>query len=302
MDMEKDRDNVEVHTKEMWDVRSERWVRNFNNQASRQENDARYQFTDDFLLRHNIYGRNSEILDIGCGPGTFTVRFAQRAKRVTGLDISGKMLEYARQNVEQYGLGNVDFIDAPWQDIDLNQFGLEKAYDLVFASLCPGISAEDGLMKMSRASRRWCFTCRFVHKFSSLKNDVYLNILGHPYDSEWGRDSTGQSVADLLQAGYYPCLSYYDSETQLEWPLDEETARHFAGHLGPLKDEQQYIEKYTGRVFDYLRSIAVNGLIRDDTQAKIAFLYWQVDQGDGSPGRPKADRENRPLDRLGRLW
>ncbi|MEQ8202049.1 MAG: class I SAM-dependent methyltransferase [Syntrophomonadaceae bacterium] len=269
-------DNGKVHTKELWDARSEKWVKDFDNQASQRENDARYQYTDDFLRSHNLYDGNSEILDIGCGPGAFTVRFARQAKRVTGLDISGKMLAYARKNAAQNGLANVDFIDAPWQDIDLEQYGLEKAYDLVFASLCPGISGEDGLLKMSRASRGWCFTCHFARKFSSLKNDVYLSILGHPYDSEWAKTSLGKSVDVLLQAGYYPTLSYYDSEARLEWPLDEETAIHFAGHLGPLKDEQEYIDRYTGQVYDYLKRIAVNGLIRDDTQAKLAFLCWQV--------------------------
>ncbi|MDD4776638.1 MAG: class I SAM-dependent methyltransferase [Syntrophomonas sp.] len=277
MDMEKDMDNVEVHTKELWDARSAKWAaRDSEDEAARQQNEARYRYTDDFLRSHQLYNNDSEVLDIGCGLGMFAVRFAQKAKRVTGLDISGKMLEYARQNVERSSLANVDFIDMPWQDIDLGQHGLEKAYDLVFASLCPGISSDDGLLKMSRASRNWCFTCHFARRFSSLKNDVYLNILGHPYDAEWGKNSIGRSVDQLLQAGYYPNLSYYDSEALVEWPLDEETAVHFAGHLGPLKDEQQYIDKYTGQVFDYLRSIAVNGLIRDETQAKIAFLFWQV--------------------------
>ncbi len=275
--MEKDMDNLEVHTKELWDARSVKWAaRDSEDEAARQQNEARYQYTDDFLWSHNLYDGNSEILDIGCGLGMFAVRFAQKAKRVTGLDISGKMLEYARQSVELNGLQNVDFIDMPWQDIDLRKSGLEKAYDLVFASLCPGISSDGGLLKMSQASRDWCFTCHFARRFSSLKNDVYLSILGHPYDSEWGKKSIGKSVEELLRAGYYPSLSYYDTQALVEWPLDEETAKHFAGHLGPLKDEQEYIDKYTGPVFDYLKKVAVNGLIRDETVAKIAFLYWQV--------------------------
>lgn len=275
--MEKDMDNLEVHTKELWDARSVKWAaRDSEDEAARQQNEARYQYTDDFLWSHHLYDGNSEILDIGCGLGMFAVRFAQKAKRVTGLDISGKMLEYARQSVELNGLQNVDFIDMPWQDIDLRKSGLEKAYDLVFASLCPGISSDGGLLKMSQASRDWCFTCHFARRFSSLKNDVYLSILGHPYDSEWGKKSIGKSVEELLRAGYYPSLSYYDTQALVEWPLDEETAKHFAGHLGPLKDEQKYIDKYTGPVFDYLKKVAVNGLIRDETEAKIAFLYWQV--------------------------
>lgn len=275
--MEKDMDNVEVHTQELWDARAGKWAaKDRENEAARQESGARYQYTDDFLRGHSLYDDNSEIMDIGCGMGMFTTRFAQKAKRVLGLDISGKMLEYARQNVERNGLENVDFVNMPWQDIDVRQYGWEQAYDLVFASLLPGISSGDGLMKMSQASRGWCFVSQFACKFSSLKNEVYLHVLGKPFDSGWGKNSIIKSIDRLLTAGYYPGLSYYDSQGQIEWPLDEQTAEHFAGHLGPLKDEQEYIDKYTEEVYDFLRSIAVNGTIVDDTQAKIAFIYWQA--------------------------
>ena len=91
----------EIHTKEFWDARSELCVKDFNCKSSRQENEDRYQYTDDFLVAQGLYNGNSEILDIGCGPGMFTARFAEKARSVTGLDISGKMVEYARQNTEQ---------------------------------------------------------------------------------------------------------------------------------------------------------------------------------------------------------
>lgn len=268
--------DIEMHTKEFWDVRSDKWVRDFDNKESRQENEARYQYTDDFLLDQGLYDSNSEILDIGCGPGKFTVRFAQKARMVTGLDISGKMLEYARQSTEQSGLKNVSFINIPWQDINIQDYGMEKAFDLVFASLCPGIRGEENLLKMSLASRGWCFTCSFARKFSSLKNNVYEQILGVPFDAEWGKTSMGKSFDHLLRSGYYPHVSYYDTSAQLQWPANKETAAHFAGHLGPLSEERKNIDKYTTTVFDYLKNIAINDIILDDTEARIAFLYWQT--------------------------
>ncbi len=268
--------NIEMHTKEFWNVKSERWAQDLNNNESRQENEARYQHTDDFLLQQGLYNSGSDILDIGCGLGMFTVRFAQKARSVTGLDISDRMIAYARQNIEQNHLNNVSFINIPWQDIDLKDYRMEKAFDLVFASLCPGISAAESLSKMSLASRGWCFICCFARKFSSLKNDIYQRILGVPYDADWGKASVSQSFDHLIKSGYYPYVTYYDSEAQLKWPLNNNTAAHFAGHLGPISEEKENIEKYTSTVFDYLREIAVDGIVPDDTQSRIAFLYWQA--------------------------
>jgi len=55
---------------------------------------------------------NMRILDIGCGPGTITVDFAQRVPQgfVTGLDISGEVLEKARANASERGVTNVKFV------------------------------------------------------------------------------------------------------------------------------------------------------------------------------------------------
>ncbi|NLL52015.1 MAG: methyltransferase domain-containing protein [Peptococcaceae bacterium] len=268
-------DGLEVHTKEFWDERSKKWVNNFESEESRQENEKRYQYVDEFLTAQGLYNHNSEIFDIGCGPGMFAIRFAQKAKKVTGLDISEKMLDYARLNTEKKGLKNVSFINIPWQDIVLKDYGLEKAFDLVFASLCPGISSEDSLLKMSLASREWCFTCSFARKFSSLKNMVYQHILGVPFNPDWGQESLGRSVNFLLQSGYYPYISYYDTSAQRTWEVNSKTAARFAGHLGSIKDEDRNIKKYSDAVLSYLKSIAVDNKITEKTEAKIAFLYWR---------------------------
>jgi SAM-dependent methyltransferase len=40
----------------------------------------------------------ARLLDIGCGPGLFTTRFAERGLRVTGLDFSESSIRYAREH------------------------------------------------------------------------------------------------------------------------------------------------------------------------------------------------------------
>lgn len=44
------------------------------------------------------------VLDLGCGPGLYTLRLAQRGLRVTGIDISRRSIAYAQDTAAQHGL------------------------------------------------------------------------------------------------------------------------------------------------------------------------------------------------------
>jgi ubiquinone/menaquinone biosynthesis C-methylase UbiE len=50
-------------------------------------------------LLKNIHGKS--LIDIGCGPGVYSVEFAKRGANVIGIDISGKMLDKARNNAKK---------------------------------------------------------------------------------------------------------------------------------------------------------------------------------------------------------
>ena len=61
----------------------------------------------------------SRVLDAGCGPGYFTIAFAQRGCVVDGVDISPQMIERARANAAAAGVeiafstGDLAALDAP---------------------------------------------------------------------------------------------------------------------------------------------------------------------------------------------
>lgn len=50
-----------------------------------------------------------KILDIGCGTGNFSIKLAKRGCRVTGIDISQKMLDVAKDKASQEAL-DIEFI------------------------------------------------------------------------------------------------------------------------------------------------------------------------------------------------
>ncbi len=55
------------------------------------------------LLKEHAPCEKGSVLDIGTGPGFFTVLMGQMGWKVTGIDCSGKMVETASENAKKSG-------------------------------------------------------------------------------------------------------------------------------------------------------------------------------------------------------
>lgn len=80
----------------------------------------------------DYFGLNSssDLLDLGCGPGLYTNRFAQKGINVTGVDFSKRSLEYARKTAYNNNL-NVNYIAKNYLD-----FETDKKFDLITIIMC----------------------------------------------------------------------------------------------------------------------------------------------------------------------
>ena len=80
-----------------------------------------------FSLLPDLDGK--EILDLGCGFGEHCKAFVEKgAVKVTGIDISAKMLEVARNENSDPA---ITYLNMPMEDVD----DLDGAYDVVVSSL-----------------------------------------------------------------------------------------------------------------------------------------------------------------------
>lgn len=57
------------------------------------------------------------VLDVGSGPGRFTVAIAPRVRQVTAVDPSRKMLALLRKRAREEGIANVRTVHGAWQDV-----------------------------------------------------------------------------------------------------------------------------------------------------------------------------------------
>jgi SAM-dependent methyltransferase len=110
------------------DKRGGRWnVREFM-QTGEQDVAQYYELITKHVHTPRIF---SHVLDFGCGVGRLTFPWAERAKRVTGVDISSAMLQIANNNLA--GKEHINFILN--QNDDLRIFK-EGEFDLVFSLVC----------------------------------------------------------------------------------------------------------------------------------------------------------------------
>ena len=72
--------------------------------------------------------RPLRVLDVGTGPGFFSLLLAQKGHRVTGVDLSGDMLDRARENAQYYGV-EAEFLHLDGGDLPF----ADESFDLVIS-------------------------------------------------------------------------------------------------------------------------------------------------------------------------
>ena len=94
-----------------WDSRAKRF-------ASRMP--ASTATADPFYRRlRKVTGRRSTVLDVGAGPGRFTLALAPHVAAVTAVDPSGGMLDICRRQATKLGLSNVTCVQGRWEETDV---------------------------------------------------------------------------------------------------------------------------------------------------------------------------------------
>jgi SAM-dependent methyltransferase len=105
---------------------------------------------------------NSRVLDIGSGPGTLAIPFAQKVAHVTAVEPAAGMVSVLKEKMAEHGANNIDVVQERWEDVDVNA-DLQPPYDVVIASFSLGMQdIKDALEKMMAASSRYVYLYHFA--------------------------------------------------------------------------------------------------------------------------------------------
>lgn len=252
---------------EFWNNRAA----SFNAHKSAADSKENRRILADQLAARAGLDAHSRVLDIGCGSGHYALAFAQRAGEVAGFDIAPKMVEFAQENANAAGVGNVSFEVLDWERADLAQKGWEKAFDLVLAINTPAVNNRAALEKMMVASRRHCCLISKVDTENAVRDGLKRFV---EWDEAKARVSRAFfSVFNLLWLlGYYPEVNYITRSWEDDMTLDEALTVHlrYFDSVAPLTPEQKQA------MTDALTAMARDGMIHEKVTSKIGVVLWEI--------------------------
>lgn len=247
----------------LWDNRAD----DFNRYGS----DDRRDKIIGLLLEKGMLNKNSTVLDIGCGPGKFALEFAIRAKHVTGVDISPKMLQYASENLAAHDIVNAEFKEIDWAKADLAALNWQKKFSLVVGIMSPAFSSRKGLEKMIEASNEYGFICHFVERQDLIGDVLKKEVLDRELIDEYGHMGLYCSLNVLWLYKLYPEIAYFNTVKEVVRPV-EETAQSF---IAKYEMRGELTEAQKTEIMDILRKKSEDGMVKDRTTSKIACIYWK---------------------------
>lgn len=86
------------------------------------------QWDGELFLEALELTRDKDVLEIGMGTGRIAAKVAPFCKRLTGIDISPKTIERAKENLKEHT--NISFVCG-----DFNSFQFSETFDVIYSSL-----------------------------------------------------------------------------------------------------------------------------------------------------------------------
>lgn len=246
---------------EYWDKRAEDFS------EARKANDYEYgRKVLDVLFRNGVINSDSEVLDIGAGPGSLVIPFAKKVKKVTAVEPSKRMIEMLIRNAEEAGVKNFEVVNKTWEEVDVSK--LAGKFDLVICSSVLWVFRDvwKQLERMERASRGYCCIVTGAGSWNGEYRELWRKVMGNverPSYSEY------PLIYNLLYSkGRLPNVSIvtYNFERSVEGEI-----RHrkffFEKCIEVTPDIEQIIR-------DHVLSISKGGKYRKKSRA--AVIWWNT--------------------------
>lgn len=207
------------------------------------------------------------VLDIGCGNGAITIPLAKKARSVTALDISTRMLDILRENAATEKLSNIQTINKAIEDVEVPEIG---SHDVVVASRSlngiPDIKTE--LDKINKIARKYVYITLWGAGNREFENEI-AELLGR--ESHEHPDYT--IVLNILrEMGIHAHSEPLKSNTRNYYSNMEEALDRIQWRVGELSEEEKLIvEEHLSKV---LTENPDGSFSYSRTSSKWILIWW----------------------------
>lgn len=217
-------------------------------------------------LQEGILSDCSEVMDIGCGPGTYTLPLAAAAKSVTGVDNARMMVDIISHEAQLMGIRNLRVINEDWNTLDW-----QDAFDLVVAANCPAVNSQQALDRMTVLSRQYCLYLCYAGKRSLTIRDVLWEkimgekLQGKPFDISFPFNI-------LYQKGFLPRLTFVDQRYSYSQPA-ETIVRNFTKYFSIFGKSEREVATALEQELSRRSS---NGVFEETVSLQIGIMWWSA--------------------------
>lgn len=216
-----------------------------------------------WLTDIGILGIQKDVLEIGSGPGTYSIPMSRSSKTVSCLDSSPRMLDRLFVSARKESITNLERIDADW-----NVFTGIRKWDVIASSLCSGLGGLESLDKMDSLSDGHCVMISWIeNKGDELQSDIWSELGRNVSYSERGTDDI---VEKLEYSGRDAKIREFSDYIKIEMPLEDairKSTKTFSV-FGLEREARKAAEKI-------LVSRSADGIYRFEATNSIRVSVWK---------------------------
>ena len=217
---------------------------------------------------------DSRILDIGAGPGTLAIPFAQKVAHLTAVEPAEGMCSVMREKMAESEVKNITIVQKRWEDVDVER-DLQPPYDVVIASFSLGMQdIRSAIEKMVQASSKYVYLYHFAGPTSWDRQwqDLWPKLHGRAY-LPGPKCDVLYNV--LYQMGIYPHIRTFRLVHNQRYSTLEEAMHTLAPQAQVETQEQKAILR------EYLQGVMreENGALVLPASSLRVKVWWEKDQG-----------------------
>ena len=210
--------------------------------------------------------KDDTLLDLGCGDGTITIPLAKRAKSVTGVDSTYKMLEILNEKAQKENIGNIKTIEEDLSKITIDNVG---KHDIVVASrsLNGILNIKETIANINEIAENYVYITLFGPNNWKIEKEFYDSI-----NKEYVEFPSHRYFFNILvDMGIYPNVESLNIGREREYESIEEALENGKWRLDTLNDREKE------QLYEYLEDIlkkGENGKLSNPNDKADWVLYW----------------------------
>ena len=251
----------EDDTIEYWNKRSEDYS------DSRRTNNYEYgRKVLNTLIRYEVLHSDSEVLEIGPGPGTFIIPFSKEIKKITAVEPSNGMTKKVQENAEEEGIENYEVIHKRWQEVNVTKS--VQGYNLAICSIVLWMFKDvfHQIERMEQSSKEYCCIVTGTGNWDGENEKLWQKVMVNAKKPDYGE---------------YPLIYniLYNNERSPNVKIIDYTSERSVKNMVAMKTAffDRYIE-ITPEIEKIIEEHVLKGSHRGKCrkEAKAAVIWWKV--------------------------